>query len=95
MALSIAFTVVYMVGIPSYLFYLIRKAVGEVDRNLGTERLYQEIKDVRTKKAEGWEKRPSSSKTMLKKSTKKLSTRISRLQVHCILLTSEGTATTR
>ena len=56
MALSIAFTMVYMIGIPSYLFYLIRKAVGEVDRNLGTERLYQEIKDVRTIKAEGWEK---------------------------------------
>ncbi len=56
MALSIAFTVLYMIGIPSYLFYLIRKAVGEVDRNLGTERLYDEIKEVKAKKAEGWEK---------------------------------------
>ena len=56
MALSIAFTVLYMFGIPSYLYYLIKKAVGEVDRNLGTERLYDEIKEVRSKKAEGWEK---------------------------------------
>jgi tryptophan 2,3-dioxygenase len=55
MALSIAFTVLYMIGIPSYLFYLIRKAVGEVDRNLGTERLYDEIKEVKTKQAEGWQ----------------------------------------
>jgi hypothetical protein len=45
-----------MVGIPSYLYYLIKKAVGEVDRNLGTERLYDEIKEVKAKKAEGWEK---------------------------------------
>jgi len=45
-----------MIGIPSYLFYLIRKAVGEVDRNLGTERLYDEIQDVKSKKEEGWEK---------------------------------------
>jgi hypothetical protein len=56
MVLSIAFTVLYMVGIPSYLYYLIKKAVGEVDRNLGTERLYDEIKEVKAKKAEGWEK---------------------------------------
>lgn len=56
MALSIAFTVLYMFGIPSYLYYLIKKAVGEVDRNLGTERLYDEIKEVKSKKAEGWEK---------------------------------------
>ena len=56
MGLSIAFTLLYMIGIPSYLFYLIRKAVGEVDRNLGTERLYDEIQDVKSKKAEGWEK---------------------------------------
>jgi hypothetical protein len=55
MALSIAFTVLYMIGIPSYLFYLIKKAVGEVDRNLGTERLYAEIKEVKTKQADGWE----------------------------------------
>jgi uncharacterized protein YukE len=56
MVLSIAFTMLYMIGIPSYLFYLIKKAVGEVDRNLGTERLYDEIREVKTKKADGWER---------------------------------------